>query len=149
MKDRIAQNGLMFSLHRTKLAEWLASKGKTLKRPAMATTAPTKTKVAAKPKVQLKPQAVPQVERIADSQPAVQCEPEPDLNGQRLGPVAKPDYNQKPEQQVTHASTPIVMNTTLELLDNSDMDLPVDPETRMNDVRRNVQYFLCSVTHVV
>ncbi|XP_038563786.1 cytoskeleton-associated protein 2-like [Micropterus salmoides] len=49
---------------RAKLAEWLASKGKTLKRPAMTTATPSKPKVSAKPD--------------ADPQPAAQCNPEPE-----------------------------------------------------------------------
>ena len=33
------------------------------------------------------------------------------------------------------ASSPVSMNATLDLLDNSDLDLPVYPEPRVNDVR--------------
>ncbi|XP_071374763.1 cytoskeleton-associated protein 2 [Centroberyx affinis] len=119
---------------KAKLAEWLASKGKNLKRPAMA-TAP-KTKVAAKPEVPLPSQLQSHVE----PQPAAQSgpEPEPSLDTDRpISAAAQPEDNQKPEETAQN-STPLIMNTTLDLLDNSDMDLPVDPETRINDIVVNL-----------
>ncbi|KAM4620226.1 uncharacterized protein ACJ7VT_006924 isoform 1-T2 [Polymixia lowei] len=107
---------------RAKLAEWLASKGKTLKRPAMATAAPPKTKVAIKPEIQIKSH----------------IEPEPCLHGHGPGTAAaQPKDSQRPEKPA-HNSTPQIKNTTLDLLENSDMDLPVDPEARMSDVVVNL-----------
>ncbi|XP_034406852.1 cytoskeleton-associated protein 2 [Cyclopterus lumpus] len=79
---------------RAKLAEWLASKGKTFKRPAM--TEPAKARVSAKPAVELKPQPQPRLGA---------CEPDSE------GAVFK-----------THSRTPAVMNTTLDLLETSDDD---------------------------
>lgn len=38
-------------------------------------------------------------------------------------------------KQVNTSESRNIMNTTLDLLDNSDMDLPVDPEIRMESVR--------------
>ncbi|XP_068577352.1 cytoskeleton-associated protein 2 [Cebidichthys violaceus] len=90
---------------RAKLAEWQASKGKTFKRPAMTTTEPSKTRVSAKPAADLNPQP----------QPAIQCNPEPRLE------VCKPDSEGAVLK--THSRTPMIMNTSLDLLENSDVDL--------------------------
>ncbi|KAM3869112.1 cytoskeleton-associated protein 2 [Diretmus argenteus] len=115
---------------RAKLAEWLASKGKTLKRPTMASAAPPKTKAAAKPGGHLKSQLK---SRVAP-QPAARRDPEPGLDGHRPGsPAAHPEDLQRPQEP-----TPLKMNSTLDLLDNSDLDLPVDPEPRMNDIVVNL-----------
>uniref|UniRef100_A0A7N6A8H0 Cytoskeleton-associated protein 2 C-terminal domain-containing protein n=1 Tax=Anabas testudineus TaxID=64144 RepID=A0A7N6A8H0_ANATE len=87
---------------RAKLAEWLTSKGKTLKRPAMPTAAPQKTKVnTARPEVDLKSQS-------------------------------------HVEQLTVHSQTPAVMDTTLELLENSDADLLIDSQDRIDDVVVNL-----------
>uniref|UniRef100_A0A3Q3W0U7 Cytoskeleton-associated protein 2 C-terminal domain-containing protein n=1 Tax=Mola mola TaxID=94237 RepID=A0A3Q3W0U7_MOLML len=89
-----------FSHHRVKLAEWLASKGKTLKRPAMTTGKP---KVSAKPQPDLKTRP----------EPVALGNPEPCLE------------SQEPDSLTAHGQTPAIMNTTLDLLDNSDPDLPI------------------------
>lgn len=118
---------------RAKLAEWLASKGKTLKRPAMGTVAPTKTKTVVKPNCQLKSQVDTKIEPCVESQPLLPSDPEP--------AAAQPEDDQKPVQPAHDASTPQIMNTTLDLLDNSEDDLPVDPEPTMSDIVVN----LCEV----
>uniref|UniRef100_A0A8C7THK8 Si:ch211-266i6.3 n=1 Tax=Oncorhynchus mykiss TaxID=8022 RepID=A0A8C7THK8_ONCMY len=98
---------------RAKLAEWLASKGKTLKRP---------------------PISAPHFSDQTSQQPG----PEPE-------PTVRPKNDQVvPEQEAACASTPLIMNTTLDLLDNSDTYfLPIDPEVQMNDVRN----ILCLVIY--
>lgn len=120
---------------RAKLAEWLASKGKTLKRPAMATVPPTKTKTAVKPNCKLNSQVDA---KIVEPQPV---EPQPPLPSDSESAAAQPEDVQKPVQPAHDGSTPQIMNTTLDLLDNSDEDLPVDPEPRLSDVVVN----LCDV----
>lgn len=113
----------MYCPHRAKLAEWLASKGKTLKRPAMK-AGPSKTKVSAKPEPDLKPQPVcnpepaPRVEAHEADSTAAHCA---DTQGAEL----------------THSQTPAIMNTTLELLENSVADLSVVPQDRVDDVRKH------------
>ncbi|KAK9536111.1 hypothetical protein VZT92_005922 [Zoarces viviparus] len=99
---------------RAKLAEWQASKGKTFKRPAMTTAEPSKTRVSAKPEADLNPQ------------PALQCNPEPRLEDR------KPDSEGAVLK--THSRTPVIMNTTLDLLDNSD----VDPQDSVDDIVVNL-----------
>ncbi|XP_029303509.1 cytoskeleton-associated protein 2 [Cottoperca gobio] len=88
---------------RAKLAEWLASKGKTTKRPATTTAEPSKTEVSAKPKTNLKPPSQPHDEpRLEAHKPdsAAHCA---DTQGAVL----------------THRQTPVIMNTTLDLLEES------------------------------
>ncbi|KAL6099164.1 ckap2 [Pungitius sinensis] len=89
---------------RAKLADWLASKGKTFKRPPSTAAELSKTRVPAKAKEDLNPQA-----RLA-----AQNQPEPRLEAC------------KPESEgallKTQSQTPAIMNTTLELLENSDID---------------------------
>lgn len=114
------------SVCRARLAEWLASKGKTLKRPAMTTTAaPPKTKVSAKPEVELKSQSHVEPQSLEahkpDSATAAHC-----ADTQR-------------EQLTVHSQTPAVMDTTLELLENSDADLQID---RVDDVRKRAVFLL-------
>ncbi|XP_053702413.1 cytoskeleton-associated protein 2 [Synchiropus splendidus] len=82
---------------RARLAEWLASKGKTLKRPAMTTTVST---ASVRPKVP-------------------QRKPEPSVQTDKEGSVA--DVEDKKPEPVTHKQTPVIMNTTLDLLENSDV----------------------------
>ncbi|XP_044079207.1 cytoskeleton-associated protein 2 [Siniperca chuatsi] len=119
---------------RAKLAEWLASKGKTFKRPAMTTAAPSKTKVSAKPEADLKSQS------HVDPQPAKQCDPEPSLEAHKPDSAAHCADTQGAELTI-HSQTPVIMNTTLDLLGNSDADLPVDPQDRVDDIVVN----LCDV----
>lgn len=111
----------------------MASKGKTFKRPAMTTVAPSKTKVSAKPEADLKPQSQSHV----DPQPAAQCnpEPEPSLEAHKPDSAAHCADTQGAESTI-HSQTPVIMNTTLDLLENSDADLPVDPQDRVDDVRK-------------
>lgn len=116
---------------RAKLADWLASKGKTFKRPAMTTAEPPKTKVSAKPKADLKPQS------NVEPPPAAQCKPEPEP---RLE-AHKPDSAAASlcAGLITQSQTPMIMNTTLDLLENSDdCDLPVDPEDSVDDIVVNL-----------
>lgn len=111
-------------LRRAKLAQWQASKGKTFKRPAMTAGAPPKTKVCAKPKANLQP----------ESQPAAQRNPEPELSMEAHKPDSAADT--QGAESTTHSQTPAIMETTIDLLSNSDADLPVDPQDRMDDVRK-------------
>lgn len=118
------------AFYRAKLAEWLASKGKALKRPAMSTAKPSKTNVSTKPVVKLQ------------SQPAARHMPEPRLemynadtavgtvscgDTQRAGPTAS-------------SQTPVIMNTTLDL-ETSDGDLSAESQDRVDDVSRNGAWF--------
>lgn len=120
--------------HRAKLSGWLASKGKTLKRPAMSTAPPSKTKSSAKPKPNLELQP----------QPATQCKPEPEpcleaqKSDQTAAAAAQYAVTQAAELTV-HSQTSAIMNTSLDLLENSDGDLPLDPEDRMDDVRKHTR----------
>uniref|UniRef100_A0A3Q3KXB7 Cytoskeleton-associated protein 2-like n=1 Tax=Mastacembelus armatus TaxID=205130 RepID=A0A3Q3KXB7_9TELE len=93
------------SVCRTKLAEWLASKGKTLKRPAMTTAGSTKVRVSAKPDTHLKFQSHVELE------PAAQSKPQSD--------------HCVDAELLTESQTQTIMNTTLELLEDSDANLPI------------------------
>ncbi|XP_062870615.1 cytoskeleton-associated protein 2 [Trichomycterus rosablanca] len=96
-----------------KLAAWLASKGKTLKRPAVTEKAAPRT---SKAEVVVKEEAQPQVI------PAHQTKPE-----------------EVPQSQAVFTSSPShIINTTLDLLDNSDLDLPADPEIRLESLVVNL-----------
>lgn len=120
------------SLHRAKLAEWLASKGKSLKRPAMTTAVPSKTKVSAKLEAGLKSQ----------SQPAVQCNPEPEPKLEAHKPdSAAPCADTQGAELPAPSQTPVIMNTTLDL-ESSDADLLVDPQDRVDDVRKQAGFLL-------
>ncbi|XP_067463496.1 cytoskeleton-associated protein 2 [Thunnus thynnus] len=121
---------------RAKLADWLASKGKTFKRPAMTAAAPpiTKAPVPAKPKADLKPQS------HVEPQPAAQCdpEPEPSLEAKKPDSPAALCADTQGAELTTHSQTPVIMNTTLDLLEISDVDLPVDPQERVDDIVVNL-----------
>ncbi|KAL0994375.1 hypothetical protein UPYG_G00121400 [Umbra pygmaea] len=108
---------------RAKLAQWLASKGKSLKRPPIS--------VSARSKQVFKPEPMVYSESTAASQQETKvAEPEPLIPGENTHGV--------PEEE-TSCTLPLIMNTTLDLLDNSDTDfLPVDPEVKMNDVVVNL-----------
>ncbi|KAK2828848.1 hypothetical protein Q5P01_019882 [Channa striata] len=119
---------------RAKLADWLASKGKTLKRPAMTSAPPTKTKVLGKAKAQLN--SHPQNE----TQPNAQCKqksehslkaPSPDS-----GTAAHCTHTQ--EEVLTHSRTSVVLDTTLELLENPDAVLLIDPLDNVDDIVVNL-----------
>lgn len=118
----------MFSLYshfRAKLAEWLASKGKMLKRPPVSETA-TQSR---KPATQLK--SGPKAANIA--QPAPVTKPESVSLDPGVKMDSQNDDTKVPPEHSSRSSN--IMNTTLDLLDNSDMDLPVDPEINMESVR--------------
>lgn len=133
----------LFHPHRAKLADWLASKGKTLKRPAVTAAASSKTKVSApaKPEAERKPQSHPHVE----PQPVAQCnpKPEPRLEAQKPdSPAAALCADIQGAGLTTHSQTPVIMNTTLDLLESSDADLPVDPQDRVDDVMKWCPLFI-------
>ncbi|XP_029925079.1 cytoskeleton-associated protein 2 [Myripristis murdjan] len=117
---------------RAKLAEWLASKGKTLKRPAMAATHP-KAKLATKPEVQSHVEPQP----VAQCNPEPQAEPELSMDAHSPGSTAVQLEDNQRQEDTKHHSPPLIMNTTLELLDDSDMDLP-EAEPQMNDIVVNL-----------
>lgn len=119
---------------RAKLADWLASKGKTSKRPATVTAAQSKTKVPAKPKAEPKPQS--QVE----CRPIVQHNTKPETR-----PAAhKPDAaaalcaDTQRAEVTTQIQTPAIMNTTLDLLENSDEDLFDGQQDGVDDIVVNL-----------
>ncbi|XP_040906742.1 cytoskeleton-associated protein 2 [Toxotes jaculatrix] len=118
---------------RAKLAEWLASKGKTFKRPAMTTAAPPKTKVS-KPEAVLKTQ--PHVEPEADAQP--RPEPQPSLEAHKPDSAVADSADLQGADLTTHNQTPVIMNTTLELLENSDADQLIDPQDTVDDIVVNL-----------
>lgn len=90
----------------------------------MATTAPSK--VSAKPRPEPRP-----AERH-NTQPRLAAQ-EPDSSA----PPPPPQCAQKQEAAVTTTSqTPAIMNTTLDLLENSDADQPVEPQDEIDDVRK-------------
>ncbi|XP_069003172.1 cytoskeleton-associated protein 2 [Embiotoca jacksoni] len=117
---------------RAKLSEWMASKGKMFKRPAMTTAVPSKSKVSAKPGADLKPQS------------------RSDVDPRPPSPLTKPVEAQKPvaaagdcadDQRAdltANSQSPVIMNTTLHLLDNSDGDLLFDPQDRVDDIVVNL-----------
>ncbi|XP_078121365.1 cytoskeleton-associated protein 2 isoform X2 [Sander vitreus] len=125
---------------RAKLAEWLASKGKTFKRPAMTTAEPSKTKVSAKPEADPEPRSTSSVE----PQPTAQCNPEPEtgLEAHKPGPATAAHCS-----GLTPSQTPVITNTTLDLLENSDADLPVGPQDSMDEVVVNLCAALDSLTY--
>uniref|UniRef100_A0A672NUF2 Cytoskeleton-associated protein 2-like n=1 Tax=Sinocyclocheilus grahami TaxID=75366 RepID=A0A672NUF2_SINGR len=90
---------------RAKLAEWLASKGKTLRRPPISENSATFSR---KPKPAPQPKTGPKATTVPDN------------------------------KTVCSRRSSNIMNTTLDLLDNSDMDLPVDPEIRMESLVLNL-----------
>lgn len=93
------------------MAEWLVLKGKTLKRPAM-------TEKSAPPSC--KPQT--NAEDADEAQPKVVTVSEAE---QSEVPQRKPAFSNSPSH---------ILNTTLDLLDNSDTELPTEPEVRMESV---------------
>lgn len=119
----------LYSAFRAKLAEWLASKGKTLKRPPVSEKSATfSQKPAPQPKTRAK------APTGAKSNPVIQTEtvkPTPALQtNNQTDNIKVPD-----NKPVNSSGASNIMNTTLDLLDNSDMDLPIDPEIRMESVR--------------
>ncbi|XP_013863384.1 cytoskeleton-associated protein 2 [Austrofundulus limnaeus] len=108
---------------RAKLAEWKASKGKTLKRPAMTAAAPS-NKVPAKGKVEVQSLVEPLIAA------------EPSLQADTLQAAAAAAGTQG--EDLTHGQTPELMNTTLDLLENSALDLSADPQDRVDDIVMNL-----------
>lgn len=119
---------------RAKLAEWLASKGKTLKRPAMTAAVPSKTKVSVKTETHVKPQPDP------EPQMAAQCELEldPSEEVEKLESPVPADCEDKVTELKSRIRTPGIMNTTLDLLESSDSDLLDDPQDRVDDIVVNL-----------
>ncbi|XP_074528205.1 uncharacterized protein LOC141791546 [Halichoeres trimaculatus] len=119
---------------RAKLADWLASKGKTSKRPAMVTAAQSKIKASAKPKAEPKPQS--QVER----QPPIQhnTKPEPRSAAHKPDTAAALCADTQIAEVTTQIQTPAIMNTTLDLLENSDEDLFDSQQDRVDDIVVNL-----------
>ncbi|XP_043997228.1 cytoskeleton-associated protein 2 [Gambusia affinis] len=115
---------------RAKLAEWLASKGKTLKRPAMTTMAPPKAKLATKVKVD------PKVPENVDLEPGAQCRVEPNLSVEHEI-LASSVETQREEGGSAQSPIPGIMNTTLDLLDDSEADLS-EPQGRVDDIVVNL-----------
>ncbi|XP_066506447.1 cytoskeleton-associated protein 2 isoform X2 [Hoplias malabaricus] len=117
---------------RAKLAEWLASKGKTLKRPPMSEkTAPKANKPAPQPKATEEPSKLPETE--------TQTQTEPTRPGSEEIKRTQLQQDTVPRNKPVFSSSPShILNTTLDLLDNSDMDLPVDPEIRMESLVLNL-----------
>ncbi len=107
----------LYSTFRAKLAEWLASKGKALKKPAISE----------------KPATFSRKPKPAPEPTGAQSDPEPTaplkMNNQ-TNDIEVPD-----NKTVCSRSSSNIINTTLDLLDNCDMDLPIDPEIRMESVR--------------
>lgn len=96
----------------------------------MATTAPSK--VSAKPRPE--PRPLPQPAERHNTQPRLAVQ-EPDSSA--AAPPPPPQCAQKQEAAVTTISqTPAIMNTTLDLLENSDADQPVEPQEEIDDVRK-------------
>ncbi|XP_036451719.1 cytoskeleton-associated protein 2 isoform X2 [Colossoma macropomum] len=117
---------------KAKLAEWLASKGKTLKRPPMTEkAAPPASKPAPPPKATQEPSKVAQLEP--------QAEPEENQPGCEETSNDQPQCDLVPQSKPVFSSSPShIMNTTLDLLDSSVMDLPVDPEIRLESLVLNL-----------
>ncbi|XP_034540219.1 cytoskeleton-associated protein 2 [Notolabrus celidotus] len=108
---------------RAKLADWLASKGKTMKRPAMTTAPATQSK-----KVSTKPKAEPKPQSRAESQPVMQCNtkpvPKPSVEAHKPDAAAAALCADTQRTEVmTQIQTPAIMNTTLDLLENTNEDL--------------------------
>ncbi|KAJ8384404.1 hypothetical protein AAFF_G00205370 [Aldrovandia affinis] len=126
---------------KAKLADWLASKGRTLRRPPIA-SAQAQT-LSAPPKSSRKPQPVADPERVMETDPVAQQDsnPEPRPAEQPKSdpqPDARPGSDPEAAPGPADLSSPGIMNTTLDLLENSEMELPVDPEIRIEDVVVNL-----------
>lgn len=96
----------------------------------MTARTPSKTKAPAKPEADLKPQSAP-------------CNPEPEssLVAQKADSAAHCADTQEPEL-TTHSQSPVIMNTTLDLLEDSDADLLIDPQDRVDDVSEQAGFLL-------
>ncbi|XP_048857365.1 cytoskeleton-associated protein 2 [Brienomyrus brachyistius] len=121
---------------RAKLSVWLAAKGKTLKRPPAALPTAAISKPATKPHP--KPRADSQPQTVAgkpDSNLQLQPMVQPGLDLLPAGESVS-DLGSEPERPTS--PKPDLLNTTLDLLDSSDLELSVDPEIRMDDLVINL-----------
>ncbi|XP_076875567.1 cytoskeleton-associated protein 2 isoform X2 [Brachyhypopomus gauderio] len=131
---------------RAKLAVWLASKGKTLKRPAMTEkSAPEPLKLV--PRHQARQESAEARQESAEARQESAEARQESAEARQESAEARQESAEDDETQlekVLHSKpvfssspTPII-NTTLDLLDNSEMDLPVDPEIRMESLVLNL-----------
>lgn len=123
---------------RAKLAEWLASKGKSFKRPALTTAEPSRTKVSAKPEAVFDPQRQSHVGAQPAAQRNPEPEPEPRLEAHKPDSAAATSAAHCADTQgaalTTHSRTPVIMNTSLDLLEISD----VHPQDSVDDIVVNL-----------
>ncbi|XP_076143223.1 uncharacterized protein LOC143125537 [Alosa pseudoharengus] len=108
---------------RAKLAEWLAAKGKTLKRPPIHnSTQPTqRSRPFVVPKADLQQNQEPIEPHAAAAEPspvpeAAEAEPRPALEAEAVAELETVSVEEEEEGPV--------MNTTLDMVDNCEMDLP-------------------------
>lgn len=92
------------------------------------TAGPSKTKVSAKPEPDLKPQPV--------------CNPEPRVEAHEPD-SADAHCADTQGAESTHSQTPLIRDTTLDLLKVSDVDLPVVPQDSLDDVREYASCCCC------
>ncbi|KAK2823009.1 hypothetical protein Q7C36_019609 [Tachysurus vachellii] len=104
---------------REKLAAWLASKGKTLKRPTMTQKSASQT---CNPRLSTEDEAQPEASEQAEAVPVNQTEQSEVLQ-------TKPAFSSSPNH---------ILNITLDLLDNSDTELPGEPDIRMESLVINL-----------
>ncbi|XP_051540380.1 cytoskeleton-associated protein 2-like [Myxocyprinus asiaticus] len=117
---------------RAKLAEWLASKGKALKRPPISERSATHSNKPA-----LQPKTGPKATVIAQTEPVTQTEAVNPTSEIKMD--IRSEDNKVLDNKAVHSSRSCnIMNTTLDLLDHSDMDLPIDPEIRMESLVLNL-----------
>ncbi|KAM9846940.1 uncharacterized protein ACBR49_010190 [Aulostomus maculatus] len=111
---------------RAKLAEWMALKGKTLKRPAMTRAAPARSKISVKATVDLKPQSPPAETQQVKAQ--YEAEPEPSLE------AAAPCAVTQEIELAKHSRAPVIMNMSFDLLE----DLDEDQQDKVEDIIVNL-----------
>lgn len=92
-------------------------------------TAASKVSVKSKPE----PKVLPQPVELPNTEPHLEA-PEPDHGA--TATVAPPRAQKQEAAVMTTSQTPAIMNTTLDLLENSDADLPVEPQDKIDDVRK-------------
>lgn len=115
---------------RARLAEWLAAKGKTLKRPPIHSTQPAqRARLLSKPKADTKKQ-----QNQAEPQPAA-AEPEAVVAEPVLEPEAVAELETGEEEGSVASSPAKAMNTTLDMVDNCELDLP-EVDVRLENVSR-------------
>lgn len=69
-------------------------------------------------------------------QPAKPSNTQPDQCAVAATATAAPQSVQKQEAAVVTSQTPAIMNITLDLLENSDADLPDEPHHKIDDVSK-------------